>query len=167
MLVAFQDEAWTELYPRIEAKWMEKGKQEKVDTPGYNRRRNVFVTLFWPKKEFAYNTFEKRRSKEFKRHLSNVIAYARRRRHGMKKVIIFIDHATYHKTKNVKKYIKEHPILKVKFLPKRAPNLNPVEKLVNAPMKSVVCSNRCYHSTNELVESTHEFLRRHKHNLCT
>jgi transposase len=144
---------------------MVKGKQDRIDTPGYNKRRNVFVTLFWPSKEFVYNTFGKRRSKEFKAHLSNVIAYAKRQE--MKKVILFVDHATYHKAKNVRKFIKEHPMLKVKFLPKRAPHLNPVEKLVNAPMKSVVCSNRCYYKIDELVESTHKFLRKHKHNLCT
>ncbi len=165
MLVAFQDETWTELYPRIETKWMQKGKQDAIDTPGFNRRRNVFVTLFWPTKAFVYNTFEKRRSKEFKMHLSNVIAYAER--HHMKKVIFFIDHATYHKTKNVKKFIREHPMVRVKFLPKRAPNLNPVEKLVNAPMKSAVCSNRCYYKTDELIEYTHRFLRRYKRNLFT
>lgn len=144
---------------------MLKGRQDAIDTPGFNKRRNVFVTLFWPKKRFVYNIFEKRRSKEFKKHLSNVIAYARRQR--MKKIILFIDHATYHKTKNVKKFIIEHPILRVKFLPRRAPKLNPVEKVINAPMKSTVCSNRCYHSTDELVESTSRFLRKYKHDLCT
>jgi len=144
VLVAFQDEVWTELYPRVEVRWMEKGKQDKIDTPGYNKRRNVFVTLFWPKKSVVYNKFEKRRSGEFKPHLSNVIAYAKR--YHMKRIILFIDHATYHKTKNVKKFIRKYLMLKVKFLPKKAPHLNPVEKLVNAPMKSVVCSNRSYRS---------------------
>ena len=55
----------------------------------------------------------------------------------MKRIILFIDHATYHKTKNVKKFIREHPMLKVKFLPKRALHLNPVEKLVNASMNQL------------------------------
>ncbi len=144
---------------------MKLGYQEEVDTPGYNKRRNVFVTLFWPKKRFVYNTFEHRRSREFKRHLANVNAYARR--HRMKKIILFIDHATYHKTENVKKFIRKHSILKVKFLPKRAPNLNPVEKLVNAPIKSAVCTNRCHYRIDDLIESTHTFLRRYRRSLCT
>lgn len=164
-MVAFQDETWTELYPRVEAKWMVKGKQDRIDTPGYNKRRNVFVTLFWPTKEFVYNTFGKRRSKEFKAHLSNVIAYAWR--HGTKKIILFIDHATYHKTKNVKRFTKKHPILKVKFLPKRAPHLNPVEKLVNAPLKSVVCSNRSYRSIEQVMKNTHRFFRKYRKNSYT
>lgn len=57
---------------------MEKGSQRKVLTPGYNARRNTFVTLFWPKKWknrnwFVFNTYAKRRSREFKLHLSNVM----------------------------------------------------------------------------------------------
>ena len=144
---------------------MLKGKQEHIDTPGYNRRRNVFVTLFWPSKDIVYNTFEKRRSREFKAHLSNAVAYAKR--HGIRRVILFVDHATYHKTKNVRKFIKEHPMLKVKFLPKRAPHLNPVEKLVNAPLKSVVCSNRSYHNIDEVRKNTHGFFREYRKNSYT
>jgi len=80
---------------------MEKGHQKKVITPGYNARRNTFITLFWSKKRkvkvkkknnaFIFNTYPKRRSREFKLHLSNVIQYARRR--GASKVILFVDHA--------------------------------------------------------------------------
>jgi hypothetical protein len=62
---------------------MEKGHQKKVLTPGYNARRNMFVTLSWPKKSkrnwFIFNTYAKRRSREFKLHLSNVMQYARAR----------------------------------------------------------------------------------------
>lgn len=144
---------------------MPKGKQDRIDTPGYNKRRNVFITLFWPKRSIVYNTFEKRRNREFKKHLSNVIAYAKR--HHMKKIILFIDHATYHKTKNVKKFIREHPILRVKFLPKRSPHLNPVEKMVNAPMKSVVCSNRSYRNIEQVVQNTHRFFREYRKNSYT
>jgi hypothetical protein len=133
VIVAFQDETWTELYPRVEAKWMKKGAQERVVTPGYNRRRNVFVTLFWPKKRgFVWNRFAKRRSREFKRHLSNLLQYAKR--HDVKRIILFIDHAPCHKAKNVRKFIREHPELKKKkLLPKRAPHLNPTEWIVNRP----------------------------------
>ena len=80
----------------------------------------------------------------------------------MKRIILFIDHATYHKTKNVKKFIREHPMLKVKFLPMGAPHLNPVEKLVNASIKSVVCSNRSYRSIEEVMTNTHRFFREYR-----
>lgn len=143
---------------------MEKGSQRKVLTPGYNARRNMFVTLFWPKKSkrnwFIFNTYAKRRSREFKLHLSNVMQYARRR--GARKVVLFVDHAPCHKTRNVKKFIREHPMLKVKMLPKRAPNLNPVERKVNKPLKSAVCTNRSYSDIDDVVRNGRRFLTRYK-----
>jgi hypothetical protein len=145
---------------------MKKGVQERVITPGKNRRKNVFVTLFWPKNHgFVWNRFAKRRSREFKRHLSNLLQYAKRR--GAKRVILFADHAPCHKTKNVKRFIREHPMLRVRRLPKRAPKLNPTEWIVNRPLKSVVCSNRSYKSIDEVDRQTTHFLRQHRTNLRT
>lgn len=141
---------------------MEKGSQRKVLTPGYNARRNMFVTLFWPKKKrkkrnwFIFNTYPKRRSREFELHLSNVMRYAQRR--GARKVILFVDHAPCHKTKNVKRFVRERQMLKVKMLPKRAPNLNPVERKVNKPLKSAVCTNRSYSDIDDVVRNGRRFL---------
>ena len=143
---------------------MKRGTQERVLTPGRNRRRNVFVTLFWPKRHgFVWNRFSRRKSREYKLHLSNILQYARR--HGMNRIILFADHAPCHKTKNVRKFISEHPVLKVKLLPKRAPKLNPTEWIVNRPLKSVVCSNRFYASLDEVDRNTVSFLRQHRTDL--
>jgi DDE superfamily endonuclease len=138
-----------------------------VLTPGYNKRRNVFVTLLWPKRYgFVWNRFEKRRSREFKLHLSNLIQHAERR--GAKRVILFMDHAPCHKTKNARRFIREHEeILTTKMLPKRTPQLNPTEWVVNRPLKSVVCSNRSYKSMDEVDRNTTHFLRQHRTNLRT
>ena len=60
---------------------------------------------------------------------------------GAKKIIMFVDHATCHKSPGTKRFIRDHKsILKVKLLAKRAPRLNPVEGDVNRPLKSVVCT---------------------------
>ena len=53
-------------------------------------------------------------------------------------MIFFADHARCHRAKKVEKFIREHPVLK-KMLPKCAPNLNSTKRLVNKPLKSVVC----------------------------
>ncbi len=145
---------------------MKKGEQERVVTPGYNKRRNVFVTLFWPKKYgFVFNKFRKRRSREFKLHLSNVLQHAKR--HGVKRIILFMDQAPCHKTSNVRRYMRVHGILRSKLLPKRAPKLNPTEWIVNRPLKSVVCSNRSYQGIDDLDRATTDFLRQHRTNLRT
>jgi len=141
------------------------GHQERIPTPGFNRRRNTFITLFWPKKRFIFNTFEKRRSREFKLHLSNILQYARR--YHIKKVILFLDHAPCHKTKTVKRLIRKHPVLKTKRLPKRAPNLNPVERIINKPLKSAVCTNRSYYRIDDVVTEERIFLRKYQRTFGT
>jgi hypothetical protein len=111
--------------------------QSFIPTLGYTKRMNFFITLFWPSRKIIWNAFKRRRNIEFRRHLSNVIAYAKR--YGLKKVILFIDRATYHKTPEVKKFVKEHKdILHIKFLGKSDPNSNPIESLVNRRLGSVL-----------------------------
>ena len=143
ILVCFEDEKWLELLPKVEGKWMVKGQVETVPTPGYTDRRNYFITMMWPSKRFVWNSFERRRNIEYSRHLSSVLAYAGR--HGMKKVILFVDHASYHETEEVKDFLGRHPELVLRFLPCKDPNMNPVERLVNKGLNSAVQCNRCYY----------------------
>ena len=146
---------------------MPRGEQRRVLTPGYNKRRNTFITLFWPKRRngLVFNTYAKRRSREYKLHLSNLLQHAKRRR--AKRVILFADHAPCHKTKNVERFVREHPMLRVKLLPKRAPNLNPVERLVNKPLKSAVCTNRSYSDIDDVIRTGRRFLTKHKQTFGT
>ena len=56
---------------------MPRGEQRRVLTPGYNQRRNTFITLFWPKRNsFIFNTYPKRRRREYEHDLSNLIQHA-------------------------------------------------------------------------------------------
>jgi transposase-like protein len=104
--------------------------------------------------------------KKFREGSSPLIQYARRHR-AKRRVILFVDHAPCHKTKNVKRFIRAHPILRVKRLPKRAPNLNPVERLVNKPLKSAVCTNRSYSRIDDVIKAGRRFLTKYKQTLGT
>lgn len=98
----------------------------------------------------VWNVFKRRRNIEFRKHLSNLVARAKR--HKLKRVILFIDHASYHDTPEVKHFIKEHKdILRIKFLGKKDPNSNPVECLVNKRLNSAVAVNRP-HADIEMLE---------------
>ncbi|MDG6921227.1 MAG: hypothetical protein JRN59_06835 [Nitrososphaerota archaeon] len=55
------------------------------------------------------------------------------------------------KRKTSKDSSKNTPVLKVKVIPKRAPNLNPVERLVNKPLKSVVCMNKSCSDVDDVI----------------
>lgn len=78
-----------------------------------------------------------------------------------------MDHATYHKTPAVKKFVKEHPILRVKFLGKKDPNYNPVELHVNKKMYSAVSVNKSYKNIKELEKAGRKYLMNYISNYDT
>ena len=146
---------------------MKRGTQRRVVAPGYNTMKNTFVTLLWPKrnrKEFIFNAYA-RRSKEYKLHLSNLLQHAKRGR--AKRVILFVDHAPCHKTNKVERFIREHPVLRVKLLPKRKRDINSVERLANKPAKSVVCTNRSYSDIDDVIRAERRFLMKYKRTFGT
>jgi hypothetical protein len=48
-------------------------------------------------------------------------------------------------------------MLKVKMLPKSAPNLNPVERKVNKSLESAVCTNRFYSDIDDVIRNGRKF----------
>ena len=118
---------------------------------------NCFVTLFWPTKRIIWNTFSRRRNIEFRRHLSNLVAYAKR--HKIKRIILFIDHASYHDTDEVKEFFENHLLFKVKWFGKKDPNSNAVELLVNKRLNNAVNVNRPNENIAQLKQRTKKFLR--------
>jgi transposase len=134
---------------------MKKGYQKLVLTPGKNERINAFITLLWPIKAIKYNIFKARNSKLFKRHLTELLRLIHKK--GFKKLILFLDNASYHKA--IKEFIKSHSHdLKLFYLPRHAPELNEVEG--NRPLKAGIGSNHAYKSLEELEKDAFIYLRR-------
>ena len=158
-MIGFQDEKWTELLGKTQRAWTPKGQTVAIATPGYTKRVNCFITLFWPGKRIVWDCFNRRRNIEFRRHLSHLVDYAKRRK--IKKIILFIDWATYHRTPAVKKFFRQHPLFKKIFLGKKDPNMNPVERTVNKRIASAISVNRCYSNRDKLRNATKSFLRKY------
>lgn len=72
-----------------------------------------------------------------------------------------MDHATYHQTPEVKKFVRKHPIIKIKLLGKKDPNSNPTEGLVNRRLSAAVSVNRNYANLAELKTKTKKFLKKY------
>jgi hypothetical protein len=158
-LIGFQDEKWVDLLPKTERCWTPNGKTRYIQTLGYTKRVNCFITLFWPHKRIVWNTFPRRRNIEFRIHLGNIVAYANR--NEFKRVILFVDHASYHETDEVKLYVEQHPVLRVIWLGKKDPNSNPTECQVNKRLSSAVSVNREYIDLEDLKQKTKIFLRKY------
>jgi len=144
------------LLPKIERCWTPEGDRLVVETLGYTERINCFITLFWPQKNIIWNIFPRRRNIEFREHLSSLAAYAKR--HNIRRIILFIDHASSHKTEEVHRFLANHPVFIVKFLPKKDPNSNPAECIVNKRLSSAVSVNRCHADLPAMKTSAKKFL---------
>ena len=154
-----------ELLPKVERCWTAHGRRLKVSILGYTKRLNCFISLCWPQRRIVWNCFKRRRNSEFRRHLSPLVNYGRRQ--GLKKIMLFVDHASAHKTPQVKRFLKEHPMLVLKWLPKKDPNSNPTETLVNRRRSAAVSVNRCHADYPALKEKTRCFLRKYNPNYAT
>ena len=147
------------MLPKVERCWTQKGKTRYIQTLGYTKRVNCFITLFWPHKHIVWNTFPKRRNIEFRKHLSNLVSYSIR--HKIRRIILFVDHASYHETLEVMRFIKQHPVLKIIWLGKKDPNSNPTECQVNRRLSSAVAVNREHIDLSDLEKKTKNFLRKY------
>lgn len=156
-MVAFEDETWVELLPKLWKCWYLKGKQLEVETPGINERANVFISLDFASDRLVYSIHRRRRSREFKYHLRKLIAYAIRRR--FKRVVLIMDNSPVHRSAESRKFLERNSsFLRVFNLPSYSPNLNEVER-VNRRLKRDVCANVYYENLKELRKTVREYLK--------
>jgi transposase len=74
---------------------------------------------------------------------------------------LFLDNASYHKSKAINAFIQSHNHeLKLFYLPKYAPELNEVEGEVNRFLKADIGSNYAYKGLEELRQDASKYLRR-------
>ncbi len=70
------------------------------------------------------------------------------------------DNASFHVSRKTKQFIENQlDWLTVIFLPKRSPNLNPVETRVNRNLKKGVCANYNYPTQENLINALRRYLR--------
>lgn len=149
-----------ELNPIIGSGWMPKGQQRRIPTPGVNKRINIFITMLWPSKKALYNIRKKRRSREFKEHLTSLLRYMDR--HRVEKLILIMDNATTHRSRETVRFLERHKDRMSPFyLPRYSPELNEVDGRVNRLLKKDVCTNYTYQSIGELEDAARRYIRSH------
>jgi transposase len=137
---------------------MMKGKQRKIFHKGLNRKINAFITLLYPSNKIKFKISESRTSTDFIDHLKSIRDYVKKNR--IKRFILIIDNASFHVSKKTEQFIENQlHWLTVIYLPKRSPNLNPVETRVNRNLKKDVCANQYYGTEENLTNTVRRYLR--------
>jgi putative transposase len=149
--VVFQDEVDVSLNPKIGCMWMPKGQQAEVVTPGDNDKCYLAGSLHWRTGALIATRGRKRDGALFTRHLEELRVRLRR----YKKIHVICDNAKFHYDSRVLwEWLHEHGgRVKLHFLPKYAPELNPIERVWWALHEQITRNHQCQ-SLEELVDLT-------------
>jgi transposase len=80
---------------------------------------------------------------------------------NMKEIWIYLDNGPVHKSKLVKKYMEEHPRIKLKFISPYSPDINPQEQIWNYDRKKFLNNNQ-FVNAKQLSMRLSWFVRRLK-----
>ena len=148
------------MQPYITNNYMMKGYQQKIFHKGSNAKVNAFITLIYPLNKVKFKISKSRTSKDFINHLRSIKHYVKTNK--VKRFILVIDNASFHVSRKTERFIEEKQSedwLTVIFLPKRSPNLNPVETKVNRNLKKDICANHNYRTEENLINAVRKYLR--------
>ena len=118
-----------------------------------------YITLLYPSNKIKFKISKSRTSTDFIDHLKTIRNYVKKNK--IKRFILVTDNASFHVSRKTERFIKKQSEdwLTVIFLPKRSPNLNPVETRVNRNLKKDVCANHNYETEAYLINAVRMYLR--------
>jgi len=145
----FEDEVDLNLNPKIGSMWMPRGRQATVVTPGDNAKRYLAGSLHWRTGKLLTTLGDRRDGALFVRHLHDV----RRRLRRYKKIHVICDNAKFHHDCwAVWEFCYRYgDRVQLHFLPKYAPDLNPIERVWWRLHEQITRNHQCQ-SLAELVE---------------
>jgi len=151
----FQDEVDVHLNPKIGSCWMRAGQQAEVVTPGNNVKRHLAGSLIWRTGTLVVSAAGTRRNAElFVAHLDDL----RRRLRGYRVIHVVCDNAPFHDCRRVRDYLRTwgHR-LRLHYLPKYAPETNPIERIWWRLHDTVTRNHRCQR-IDELLRNIYDWV---------
>jgi putative transposase len=157
--VVFEDEVDLSLNPKIGCMWMLRGEQAEVVTPGDNDKRYLAGSLHWRTGKLIATLGPKRDGKLFTEHLDDLRHSLRRYR----KIHVILDNAKFHyQSQPLYEFLGEHSgRFAFHFLPKYAPELNPIERVWWVLHEQITRNHQC-RSIEELVDLAFAWLAQRK-----
>lgn len=137
--------------PKIGCMWMLRGHQAKVPTPGDSRKRYLAGSMDWRTGKLVVTEGPSRNAELFLNHLEEL----RCRYRGYHKIHVICDNARFHQAQRCRKvaeYLRKrgHRI-QLHYLPKYAPETNPIERVWWHLHDEVTRNHRCF-NIEDLVQ---------------
>jgi transposase len=161
----FMDEVDVNLNPKVGCMWMKRGEQAAVETPGNNEKRYLAGSIHWRTGRVILTEGKPREGRSaalFLRHLDDL----RRAFRHYRIIHVLCDNAGTHTaegSKLVRAYLAEwgHRVV-VHYLPKYAPDTNPVERVWWRLHEAVTRNHRC-RTMDELLDLTFDWFATRTH----
>jgi transposase len=150
----FEDEVDINTNPKIGSMWMYRGQQAEVETPGSNVKRYLAGSLNWRTGKLLVSEPGTRRNAElFVLHLDEL----RRRLRCYRHIHVICDNAPFHDCRKVQEFLARwgHRIT-LHFLPKYAPETNPIERVWWHLHEEITRNHRC-RTIEELLDLTFDW----------
>jgi putative transposase len=161
----FMDEVDVNLNPKVGCQWMKRGIQAVVETPGNNEKRYLAGSIHWRTGRVILTQGRPREGRSaalFCRHLDDL----RRAFRHYKVVHVICDNAGTHTaegSKLVRAYLGAWGgRVRVHYLPKYAPDTNPIERVWWRLHEAVTRNHRCG-TMAELLDLTFEWFETRTH----
>jgi transposase len=146
----FEDEVDVHLNAKIGSCWMRRGQQSEVATPGNNDKRHLAGSLHWRTGTlFLSEPGRQRNAALFVAHLDDL----RCRLRHYRRIHVICDNARFHDCRAVREYLErwgDRVILH--FLPKYAPEANPIERVWWHLHETITRNHRCQ-TIDDLLEN--------------
>jgi transposase len=156
-IAVFSDEVDLNTNPKLGGMWMRKGHQAKVLTPGDNAKRYCCGSMSWVSGQILVTTGAGRNAELFLAHLEHL----RHRYRHYHVIHVICDNASFHrpeKCRAVADYLQQWgERIQLHYLPKYAPETNPIERVWWHLHDEVTRNHRCT-SIAELVDLAMQWL---------
>lgn len=151
----FQDEVDVHLNPKIGSCWMPRGEQAEVVTPGNNEKVHIAGSLHWRTGRLLVSAPGRRRNAAlFVAHLDDLCHRLR----GYRIIHVICDNARFHDCRAVRDCLDRHAgRLVLHYLPKYAPETNPIERIWWHLHETITRNHRC-RSLSELLDQVAEWI---------
>jgi len=151
----FADEMDVALLPTLSGRWMRRGQQTQVFTPGKNAKQYVFGAVNYVTGALIWLTWPNKNNVGFRHLLKQVVALHENDTH---KVVLVVDNFRIHQAKAVQAWLKAHRTqLRLYFLPTYAPRLNPIERVWRHFRRNVT-DNYFFRTMSRLMTAVESFL---------
>lgn len=151
----YADEMDVARLPTISGRWMRRGQQTQVFTPGQNAKQYVFGAVIYVTGALVWLPWTNKNNVGFRHLLQQVLTL---HENDDCAIVMVVDNFRIHHAKAVKAWLHSHRTqLRLYFLPTYAPRLNPIERVWRHFRRNVT-DNYFFRTMSRLMAAVEAFL---------